>query len=281
MKLSTVPPVAPPDSRHALVLAAVLRILRPLVRLLLVHGVTYPAFTAALKSLFLDEARAEMARRNMTATDSGLSLLSGLHRKDVRALARPEAVLAPRMASLSTPLSLSGELVARWLSDPQALDADGAPRRLSRSEFDALAASVSQDIRPRALLDELQRLEVVSPDGEGGWSLNRQGFAPRAGLAEMTELMAANLGDHAAAAVANLQGEENFLEQALYVDRLRPASLPRLRHAAREAWARALREVLAEAQSRFDEDQAVDLPTEVRQRARFGVYFYTTEDPTP
>lgn len=275
------PSAAAPRSRHALVLAGVLRILRPLVRLLLAHGVTYPALAAALKPLFLDEARAEMARRGMAATDSGLSLLSGLHRKDVRALGRPEASLAPPQVSLSTPVSLSGELVARWLTDPQVQDADGAPRRLSRSEFDVLAASVSQDIRPRALLDELQRLEVVTPDGEGGWTLSRQGFAPRAGLAEMTELMAANLGDHAAAAVANLQGEENFLEQALYVDHLRPASVLRLRQAAREAWARALREVMAEAQARFDEDQVVELPADTRQRARFGVYFYTTEDPAP
>lgn len=268
----------PPPSRHALVLAGVLRVLRPLVRLLLRHGLTFPELVQALKPVFLAEARDELAQRGMAATDSALSLLSGLHRKDVRALGRDDAARAPRLGGLSTPVSLSGEVVARWLGDPAWQTPDGLPRPLDRAAFDTLAAAVSQDVRPRALLDELQRLEVVTADAEGRLVLARQGFAPRAGLAEMTELMAANLGDHAAAAVANLQGEENFLEQALFVDRLLPESVPQLRQAARQAWQHALAEVLREARARFDHDQAIDRPGSPRQRARFGVYFYATED---
>ncbi|MFO1267431.1 MAG: hypothetical protein U1F67_12025 [Rubrivivax sp.] len=56
------------------VLARVLMTLRPLVRLLVHHGITYPALAAALKRVFLDEAQRELQRRGMPVTDSALTL---------------------------------------------------------------------------------------------------------------------------------------------------------------------------------------------------------------
>jgi len=44
----------------------------------------------------------------------------------------------------------------------------------------------------------------------------------------MSRLFADNLGDHAAAAVANLQGERNFLEQSVFVDEITGDSAARL-----------------------------------------------------
>ena len=269
-------------TRHALVLESVLRILRPLVRLLLRNGVTYPELTSAMKRVFVDAARQELAHQGMSGTDSAITLLCGVHRKDVRELTRgaahgPQAQLRVN----APPLSLSGEVIAAWLAHPDWQDERGEPRELSREAFDALASSITQDVRPRALLDELMRLGVVQQQADGRLSLSKAGFAPRAGLAEMADLMASNVGDHAAAAAANLLGEENFLEQALYVDRLRPESIARVRQAARSAWARALRQVLTEAQARFDEDEAVALPEQQArrtQRARFGVYFFSAEE---
>jgi len=54
--------------------------MQPLVRLLIKNGVTYPAFAVALKRVFLDAARAELARQRMPQTDSAVTLLSGVHR---------------------------------------------------------------------------------------------------------------------------------------------------------------------------------------------------------
>jgi hypothetical protein len=114
-----------------------------------------------------------------------------------------------------------------------------------------------------------------------------QGFAPRQGFAEMAALLAANLADHADAATANLQDGANFLEQALYVDRLKPASAAHLHQAATAAWQQMLPGLLREAQQRFESDQAGSAPgpdaatapdTMPRRRVRLGVYFYDTKD---
>lgn len=274
------------STRHQIVLRTVLRALRPLLLLLLRHGVTYTAFAAALKPAFLEAARQELQAQAMPVTDSALTLLSGVHRRDVRALTRGEAHVSSE-GDLNMPVSLAGEVVGRWMSDPAWHDAQGRPRELSRASFDELVSAVSQDVRPRALREELVRLGVVTCAEDGCAALCAKGFAPRQGFAEMAALLAANLADHADAATANLQDGANFLEQALYVDRLKPASAAHLHQAATAAWQQMLPGLLREAQQRFESDQAGSAPgpdaatapdTMPRRRVRLGVYFYDTED---
>jgi len=250
--------------------------MRPLVRLLVGHGVTYPAFAAALKRVFLDAATDELSARGMTQTDSAVSLLSGVHRRDVRNLTRAPQRSARVPRKGAAPLSLVGEVVARWLGDSAYQDRRRHPRTLQRAEFDAMVAGVSSDVRGRAMLDELLRLGVVT-ESDRGIALAASGFAPRQGFAEMSELFAANLADHAHAAAANLQGDANFLEQAMYLDRITPASVQRLQRAASQAWGRALPPVLAEAQDCSDADGADAKAPGTGHRVRFGVYFYSTE----
>jgi hypothetical protein len=259
-------------TRHSIVEASVLRAVQPLVRLLVRHGVTYPAFAAALKRVFLDAAADELRARAMAQTDSAVSLLSGVHRRDVRNLTRTPPRAARARRSGAAPLSLVGEVVARWLGDAAYRDRRRRPRALQRAEFDVMVAGVSRDVRGRAMLDELLRLGAVTEDADG-ITLSAGGFAPRQGFAEMAELFASNLADHAAAASANLQGEANFLEQAMYDDHLSADAVAKLQQLAVRAWAKALPPVLAEAQALGDADVG---KAGGRHRVRFGVYFYST-----
>jgi hypothetical protein len=81
------------------------------------------------------------------------------------------------------------------------------------------------------------------------------GFAPRQGFAEIGRSSSPPTSPtRCGAAASNLQGEANFLEQAMYVDRLGESSVRRLERAARRAWAKALPRVLAEAQACSDAD---------------------------
>lgn len=269
------------SSQPTLALDRVLRVLQPLVRLLLRNGVTYTVFVAALKRLFLQAAQQELATRGMAATDSAVSLLSGVHRRDVRQLLRGAAA-DPLAAESPGSLGLAAQVVGRWMNDAQFVDAQGASRVLPRSgergSFDALVAGVSRDVRPKAVLDELLRLGVVHETDEGAVVLENTGFAPRQGFEEMSWLFAQNLQDHACAAVANLQGEGNFLEQAVFVDELTALSADRMRQVSLQAWKAAFKTVMHEAQERFDAD-AAQAPAEQRtHRARFGVYFYSQRE---
>jgi hypothetical protein len=262
------------NSTASIALDCVLRVMRPLARLLIKNGVSYPAFAQALKGVFLAAAQDELKSRAMPQTDSAVSLLSGVHRRDVRTMTR----LAPAQAmAVQAPLSLVAQVVARWLSDAAFCDEQGRARLLPRSSnagsFDQLVAQISSDVRPRAVLDELQRLGAVAEEPDGV-RLLAGGFAPRQGLEEMAWLFSDNLHDHLAAACLNLQGEANFLEQSIFVDELTPASAERLHKVSQQAWAQAFKTVMQEAQARFDDDALHAKAEDRTRRARFGAYFY-------
>src|SRR3974390_1739599 len=65
---------------------AIVRLLRPLVRVLIAHGVTFPMLAQLLKDIYVDVAEGAFPLSGKAQTDSRLSLLTGVHRKDVRAL---------------------------------------------------------------------------------------------------------------------------------------------------------------------------------------------------
>ena len=265
------------SSQPTLALDRVLRVLQPLVRLLLRNGVTYTVFAAAIKRVFLQAAQQELAGRGMATTDSAVSLLSGVHRRDVRTLSRGAAADSAAPDSLG----LVAQVVGRWMNGAEFVDAQGASRTLPRGggpgSFDALVAGVSSDVRPKAVLDELLRLGVAH-ETDAGIVLERTGFAPRQGFEEMSWILAQNLQDHAAAAVANLQGDGDFLEQAVFVDEITADSARHLHQASLQAWKAAFKSVMAEAQARFDGDAAQAAPEARRHRARFGVYFYSDRE---
>jgi hypothetical protein len=277
---------AKPGVRHGLVLRTVLASLRPLVTLLVKSGVTYPALAQALKAEFVGAAQAEIDRQGMKRTDSAVTLLSGVHRKDVRALARPQEA-APLPSTSTSAHGLVGEVVAKWLHDrhysnkgrarvlPRSLPATA--RSKTAPTFDALVTSISQDVRPKALLDEMLRLGLVTPTDKG-IRLDQEGFAPRQGLDAMCEVMAMNLHDHAAAAVANVNQERNLLEQSIYVDDITAESAQALHAVAKQAWRTAFDTVVEAANLRVAHDQRHATPPQRRERARFGAYYYHGPD---
>jgi Family of unknown function (DUF6502) len=267
------------SSRSALVLASVLRLLRPLARLLLRNGVGYPAFATAMKKVFLEAASDELQSSGKKTTDSALSLLSGVHRRDVRNLGRlaePDA----GTDALDSPMSMASQVVARWLGDVDCLDDEGQPRPLPRTgaapSFDNLVSGISSDVRPRAVLDELVRLGMAE-ESANEVRLLAPGFVPRQGFAEMTKLLQDNLHDHVAAASLNLDGSHNYLEQSVFVDQLSIESTRQLHATAAKAWRQAFKTVLREAQARYDHDQAHTPPAQRIHRARFGSYFYAAD----
>ncbi len=260
--------------------------MQPLVGLLVRYGVTYTALAPTLKRVFVKAAEQEIQQQGMKRTDSAITLLSGVHRKDVRDMQLTSESTAiggatPGTPAQATPLSLVGQVVARWLTG-RGWQSRGLPKVLPRSgpalSFDALVSSVSKDIRPRAMLDEMLRLGVVAESSQG-LSLLQSGLVPHAGFDAMGEAMALNLHDHAAAAAANLRDDAKLLEQAVYVDDITAESATHLHAVARQAWQTAFATVIAAAQARFDHDAAKAAPAARVHRARFGSYFFTDVQP--
>jgi Family of unknown function (DUF6502) len=260
-----------PNEEHAqLSLREARGLMVPIVRWLLRHGVSYSAFADLLKGVFVQVAREELSQGGVQPSHSALSVLSGVHRKDVR-------VLADAVPHVGTPrnIPLASQLFTRWLTDPACRGADGQainlPRAGAEPSFETLARQLSNDVHPRTLLDELLRLGLVSLDGDTVVPAATS-FVPAAGLAEMTALFSANAADHLAAAVHNLtENGPSFLEQSVFANGLSEASTRLLAQTARMAWKRTFDELAAQATERINADKA----SPENFRMRYGVYFYS------
>jgi hypothetical protein len=282
MKTSAKPP--PPAAKPAAVVQrALTQVLRPLVKLMLAHGITYPALSELLKALYVEVAQREFTLAGKGQTDSRVSLLSGVHRKDVKRLSQSPAGVD---AGDSRKVSLNSKLIAAWVGTPEFTDKRKHPLplpRLSRTSgsgpsFEALVESVSKDIRPRAVLDEWLRLGIVRIDDDDRVCLDHEtAFVPDQGFLDKAFYLGHNLHDHAAAAVHNvLGGAPPFLERSVSYNALSASSVAELGALSEKAGMEAVLAV---------NRQAIKLEHRDRQHATgkrmtFGIYFYT-QDVTP
>jgi Family of unknown function (DUF6502) len=276
---STSPPrphVYPSAENAELALREATTLMAPIALWLLRSGVSYPVFAEMLKAVFVGAAASELSRADTKPTQSALSLLSGVHRKDVRALG-DDSGQAPAPARPP----LSQQVFTRWLTDARYRGTDGKPRALPRAgarrSFETLCGGLSSDVHPRAVLDELLRLGLVTLDGERV-VMRATSFVPSTRLDELTAVFSANVSDHIAAAVSNLSSNApKFLESSIYADGLTPGSIEQLHQVAEQAWAHAFESVVVEARARVEQD----FHSDGEERMRFGVYFYSEAAPTP
>ncbi|MCU0951280.1 MAG: DUF6502 family protein [Burkholderiaceae bacterium] len=263
------------------VLQQAMHLLAPVVRLLLAHGVDHPRLAAALKRVFVDEARADLARRGQNDTHTAVSLLTGLQRRDVRALVDEHAPPLPRKATAPT---LPMQAVARWASEAQYLDEEGRPRALPMRSADAdeptferLADEISKDVHAPALLEELLRLGLARVDERGRARLVSESFVPTGDFSQLLGALARGGHDHLAAAVSNVvEREQRFLDYSLFADELRPESAEALQALARRLWRSAYKRSVVAATELIERDKARGFtPDAPEMRVRFGVYFYS------
>jgi hypothetical protein len=267
----------------AAVLAALRAVLAPLVRVLIHFGVTFPTLGSLLKQAYVAEAERSFALPGRGTSDSRISLLTGVHRKDVQALRHAPAEATPRAASPT----LAAQVVSHWIGHPGWRDAAGEPLALPRGarpgdggrSFEALVAGLNRDLRPRTLLDELLRVGLVREGADGLLRVLGAAEVPQGDLERLAYYFGRNLADHIAAAGHNLAGgTPPFLERALAFDGLSAAAVAELTDCAREG-AMALLVRLNERAVHLAE--ADPPPPEASHRFMTGLYVYAQADPQP
>lgn len=252
--------------------APLARLLRPLVRLAIRSGLTFPALADLLRELYVNVAEHDFALTSKSQTDSRVSLLTGIHRKEVSRLRGAGAPVNVVPVSISR----TSRILARWLADSHFSDGAGKPRPLPRSgsdaepSFDQLVESVTRDVRPRVVLDEWLDRGLVTRDAADRIILAEQAFVPKSGSDQQLYYLGRNLHDHIAAAVANVEGERpRFLERAVHYDGLTQPIAEMLEKRSREIAMEALTTANREAHA------ATEGVDDGGWRWNFGVYVYS------
>jgi hypothetical protein len=152
----------PPDS----VLRFLRYVLRPIVRIAVLHGVRLDWLVECIKQLLVEEVLALHPTTRQRLADATASMLTGVHRVDVKRI-RTHPPHQPELPSKSVPQRVLEE----WTGHPLTVDRRGAAKPLPRlasvggdSSFEALVRRVSTSVTPRSVLDALLREGTVTLD---------------------------------------------------------------------------------------------------------------------
>jgi hypothetical protein len=172
-------------------------------------------------------------------------------------------------------LSRTSAIIARWIAAPDFTDRKGNPRPLPRTasgeapSFESLVASITKDVRPRAVLDEWLDRGLVTINDDDEIVLLDTAFIPRGEDDRKWYYLGRNLHDHIAAAASNVSSSApRFLERAVHYDGLSPKLAKRLEARSRELAMEVLTTANREANRALAKDKGGDA------RWNFGIYIY-------
>lgn len=255
-------------------LRAVAETLRPFVRQLIEAKVTSAAVEELVRRVFVDVAAAELAIPGRPQTDSRISVLTGVHRKDVRRLRGAEPV--PSMRAL--PRDVASSLVSRWLADPRATEQGRPlpiPFRAKRGiSFVELARATTRDLRPKSILDELVRSAAAERIGPNRVALRARAYVPAAGLREKLAMLCEDPAELVETMRRNVfDPETSRFQRKVSFDNLGRDAVPEIRRKLTrigESTIDRIQKVL----SGYDRDLNPEAPGGERFYASMGVYLF-------
>ena len=254
---------------------------RPFVKRLLAHGVPFGWVERRLRELFVEVAEAEFALPDRRPTDSRITVVTGINRKEVRRIRAAEGG-APDRGTFS--MNHATSLIGRWTSDPTTSDRRGRPRPIPyRSKrgpsFMKLAQRVTTDVAPGVLLEQLVASGAVEVLEGNVIALRTPAFVPRARSAQQLEILAEDPRELIETILRNALGEtgEKLLQRKVYYDNFGADAAADIRMLARREGERFLARI-ERLLARHDRDRNPKAAGGARHYAGVGVYFFESTD---
>lgn len=266
------------DSRQALFQKVLARLLRPIAKIMIAYNVTLNAAMDALKRALYEAATSE----NEKITDSRVSLLTGLHRKDVRRLRENPSEYGKRS------LINSGSLIVGiWLAHAKFQNTNGKPASLPRQGngdvlgFNDLVRVSKVDIPVSTLLEAMIEEKVVEHDDTTDQlTLITGAFLATSDDNLKLDAFEKNLLTHLDAASWNLlkdKSDNAHYERALHVNKLSASSVDTLENDARKLTQSVL-EILNKKALELQEQDSDDKSN--NRRFSIGAYILSDDKKT-
>jgi hypothetical protein len=214
-----------------IVSAAVVRLLRPLIAVLLRHGMPYGVFAELARKAYVDEAFAQAEGSTRRPTISSVSAVSGLTRKETKRLRELEIIDDEASAKR---YSRAIRVVSAWVSDPRFRTPDGEPAILplegQTASFSLLVKEFSGDIPPAAMLSVLEASGTVVA-GENGITLLERAYLPTATELEKIEILGTDVAELIATIGHNLEAKpgDRYFQRKVSNVLVHPDHLPTFR----------------------------------------------------
>jgi hypothetical protein len=264
-----------PETPYKALATATLRVLRPLVRILLRHGISYATFAELAKWVYVDVATEDFGIPGRKQSVSRVAVITGLTRKEVT---RVQQLPRPDDSDEAEQYNRAARVIGGWLRDPDFRDGESPaelPFEHGPNSFSELVRRHSGDVPARAILDELLRVGAVERQGDGPVRLIARAYIPRGSEVDKLTIV----GRDAAALLATMdhnldpeRGVPRFQRTVTY-DNLPDEALAPFRELSSEQ-AQALLERLNGWLAEQDRDSNPTVRGTGRNRAGLGIFYF-------
>src|ERR1700688_752455 len=212
-----------PDNVKTALSISLVRLLRPLVRIMLREGLTYSHFAAIAQMAFVESAAKDFVGKGMKSSSSSVCALTGMTLQEVRnVLIEQERFDSSELLEVSNPFA---RVLHGWHNDrdyvgpygfPVDLPFEGGPLSLT-----ILTNRHAAGVSPHAVLKELRRVDAITEVGFNIWKPLKQEYieptlSPE-NLGRMASLVESLLSTLENNARAKQDGTELF-ERTMIVD---------------------------------------------------------------
>jgi hypothetical protein len=249
----------------------VTRVLSPLVRLLLRHGVSHAVFANWAKQAYISEAASHFGIDDKKPTVSRIAIVTGINRKEVKRVMDLPSDVDTGVSKHNRAV----RVVTGWLQDADFQDSTGKPKILTYGDaddsFNQLVKRFGGDVPARAMLDELVRVGTVDRQS-GSVHLVHKGYVPHQSEDALLDIFSTSAYDLLTTLDHNLSGEgKRRLQMSVAYDNVSQQGLDAFRRLSADKGMRLLRE-LDKSLSKHDRETNPDATGDGRFRAGLGLY---------
>ena len=274
-----------PDNVKTALSLSLLRLLRPLVRIMLREGLTYSHFAAIAQIAFVESAAKDFVGKGMKSSASSVCALTGMTTQEVNAaVIEQERFDSSELLEVSNPF---GRVLHGWHNDRDYVGPYGFPVDLpfedSPLSFSNLTSRHAAGVSPHVVLKELQRIGAVTEVGFNVWKPLKQEYIEPSLSPENLSRMASLVESLLSTLENNTRGKNDgtdLFERTMIVDA--PLTIAQLR-----ALQAHLKVVGGQFLQRVDTFAAVDLQEEMGVRPgeiaeiRAGLQCFLYVEPAP
>lgn len=204
-------------------------LLKPLVRIAIRAGITFPQFGMVLRGAYVDSARVELGSKDGADSIDAISVMTEISREDINVLLRASDDEMVREAEIT--LNAASRVLVGWHTDRDYIGPYGLVRDLEFSNSDSnlkngaknftdLAEFYCDKYPPEALMQELIRTSCVEDLGNGFYRAISRSYVPEPLSPESIRHLAKVLHTMAETLEINLRADANSkrLERTIFAD---------------------------------------------------------------
>lgn len=260
------------------IIEALYRMLRPLVRILLRQGVSCGTLTDLVRRVYVDVAEEDFKVNGRKMSTSRISVLTGLNRKEV---SRIQSLPPIEESDFDERYNRAARVISGWMRDRDFLDTKGDPAVLAYEgeghTFAELVKRYSGDMPVRAVVDELLRVGAIEKTIHDELQLTARGYVTTSSETDKLQILGTDTRDLIETIDHNLThspDEAKFQRKVMY-DSIPVEYIPQFRRLS----ARLGQSLLEQLDTWLAEHDKEDNPeVEGTGRARLGVGIYLLEE---